>query len=431
MAWKFPTTISGSGMQVELGDGVDDLYVAAQVFIASTTGIAVYGTGSNHEVRVYGTVAALYDGIFLGSDSSDTGNRITIEKGARVDSISSDAVGFRGTDAEVTNRGTLTGYYGAYFDIYGAATIDSALFNAGTIEATDYGVYHIGGSETLIVSNTGLISSAKYAYYSTSAAIDKLTNTGNIIGTISLGDGADVFDSRGGTFKGVVDGGLGADKLYAGAGNNKLTGGGGNDILGGGAGADSLDGGADTDAATYFYSSAGVTVSLTTPSTNKGDAAGDTFVSIENINGSTFNDTLSGNSVANTIYGDKGNDVIRGYAGNDTLTGASGKDTFIFHTALNATTNVDKITDFSAVDDTIQLENGIFTALTATGALSAAAFRANGTGVAADSTDRIIYETDTGKIFYDRDGSGTSYDGVLFATLVNKPTITSLDFIVI
>lgn len=134
---------------------------------------------------------------------------------------------------------------------------------------------------------------------------------------------------------------------------------------------------------------------------------------------------------ANKISGDSGNDTIRGYAGNDTLTGASGKDVFIFDTALNDTTNVDKITDFSAADDTIQLQNSIFTALTATGALASSAFRANGTGNAGDSTDRIIYETDTGKLYYDRDGSGSSYDSVLFATLTTKPTITSADFVVI
>ena len=62
-------------------------------------------------------------------------------------------------------------------------------------------------------------------------------------------------------------------------------------------------------------------------------------------------------------------------------------------------------------DDTIQLENAIFTALTATGTLASAAFRANTTGLAGDSSDRIIYETDTGKLFYDADGkrSGCRY----------------------
>ncbi|WP_143523616.1 calcium-binding protein [Pararhizobium arenae] len=433
MAWRFPLSTSGSGRQIDLGDGFDDLYVAAQVFIASTDDDTVRGFGSNHDVRVYGTIASAFSAVFLGNEATDSGNRVFVEKGARVDCITvgqSAAVVIVGTEAEITNRGALTGYYGAYLDISGAGPVESTLSNSGVIEATNYAVYHTG-SETLTASNTGLITSADFAFFSNSTAIDKLTNTGTIVGKVTLGDGADIFDSRGGAFTGVADGGLGADKLYTGTGNNSLSGGAGNDILAGGAGADRLNGGADTDAVTYFYASAGVTVSLTSPSTNKGDAAGDTFLSIENISGSAFNDSLAGNSVANTIYGNSGNDVIRGYAGNDTLTGASGKDTFIFHTALNPTTNVDKITDFSAIDDTIQLENGIFTALTATGALSAAAFRANGTGVAADSTDRIVYETDTGKIFYDRDGSGTSYDGVLFATLVNKPTITSSDFVVI
>ena len=41
---------------------------------------------------------------------------------------------------------------------------------------------------------------------------------------------------------------------------------------------------------------------------------------IENLNGSTFNDSLRGNTGANTIWGGgSGNDTLNGGAGNDTL----------------------------------------------------------------------------------------------------------------
>jgi hypothetical protein len=60
--------------------------------------------------------------------------------------------------------------------------------------------------------------------------------------------------------------------------------------------------------------------------------------------------------------------------------GGSAADIFVFDSALNATTNVDQITDYNVTDDTIRLENAIFTALTTTGTLAAAAFVANTLG---------------------------------------------------
>ena len=171
-------------------------------------------------------------------------------------------------------------------------------------------------------------------------------------------------------------------------------------------------------------------VSLSNTAINTGDAQGDTFNSIENLTGSNFNDSVYGNSAANAINGGAGNDVIKGYAGNDTLTGGSGSDTFNFNTALNAATNVDTITDFNVAADTIQLDDAIFTVL-AVGTLAAAAFAANGTGLAGDSSDRIIYETDTGKLFYDRDGSGVSFDGIQFAKVSTGLSLTNADFMVI
>lgn len=403
-----------------------------QAYIGKGIQVGRISAGNNTSIIIDGTAASNFDTIFVGATSyTEIGATGSVYGGAS-------ALATTGDGGVVYNAGHM---FGQYYGIVHFTGLFSEIYNSGTITAGIKGgvnnnaaIDNRRASGDTYLENTGLIETklkGSFAYKSTGAVNDTILNNGAMIGKVSLGDGADTFDSRGGSVKGAIDGGLGADKLYAGAGNNTLSGGAGADSLGGGAGADKLDGGADTDSATYFYASAAVTVSLTTPSTNTGDAAGDTYVSIENISGSAFNDTLSGNAGANTIWGNGGNDVIRGFAGNDTLTGASGKDTFVFHTALNATTNVDKITDFSAVNDTIQLENAVFTALTATGALSAAAFRANATGLAADSTDRIVYETDTGKLFYDRDGSGVSYDGVLFATLVNKPAITNLDFIVI
>ena len=91
--------------------------------------------------------------------------------------------------------------------------------------------------------------------------------------------------------------------------------------------------------------------------------------------------------------------------------------------------NVDSILDFSVVSDTLQLENSVFTQLTTTGTLSASNFRADATGNAVDSNDYIVYETDTGKLFYDADGSGAGTK-LLIATLTANPVLTAADVFV-
>ncbi|GLK67892.1 beta strand repeat-containing protein [Hansschlegelia plantiphila] len=135
----------------------------------------------------------------------------------------------------------------------------------------------------------------------------------------------------------------------------------------------------------------------------------------------------TGNSLANTIAGNTGDNVLDGGKGTDRIAGGAGRDTFVFANALGAS-NVDVITDFKAADDTIRLENGVFTGLS-TGALASSAFYA---GTAAhDSSDRIIYDASTGALLFDRDGTGATYAAVRFATLENHAAISAADFTVV
>ena len=122
-----------------------------------------------------------------------------------------------------------------------------------------------------------------------------------------------------------------------------------------------------------------------------------------------------------------GNDTLNGGAGLDTLTGGAGNDYFVFNTALNASTNWDKVTDFNAAQDTMGLENAIFSRL-GTGTLNAANFHVGGS--AADADDYIIYDKTTGALSYDSDGSGAG-SAIHFATLTTRPTLTNADFIII
>ncbi len=147
-----------------------------------------------------------------------------------------------------------------------------------------------------------------------------------------------------------------------------------------------------------------------------------------NLTGNDAANTLIGNASINELEGNDGNDLIQGKLGNDILTGGTGNDTFRFDTALNGSTNVDSITDFAHLEDVIQLENSIFTKLTATGSLSNANFIA-GNGVAVDANDHILYNTTTGKLYYDADGNGAGA-AVQFATLIGQPTLTASDFVI-
>jgi serralysin len=168
--------------------------------------------------------------------------------------------------------------------------------------------------------------------------------------------------------------------------------------------------------------------SLANSAINTGYAAGDTYISIENLTGSGFNDVLNGNNSANVVNGAAGNDTIKGYNGNDVLTGGAGNDTFVFSTAPNAGANVETITDFSAPNDTIALDDFVFTAIGAPGVLAAGAFY---TGTAAhDSSDRIIYNAGTGALSYDADGT-SGVAAILIAILNAALGLTNADFAVI
>jgi Ca2+-binding RTX toxin-like protein len=139
----------------------------------------------------------------------------------------------------------------------------------------------------------------------------------------------DNYYIRDSTFADVMYGGKGADILNGYDGNDKLYGGEGEDVLNGGIGADILDGGADRDGVTYKESAGAVLVNLQDNIGKGFDAEGDTFTSIEDIEGSAHNDQLIGNDVSNRLFGRDGNDVIFGGGGNDYLIGDNGDDLLI------------------------------------------------------------------------------------------------------
>jgi Ca2+-binding RTX toxin-like protein len=124
----------------------------------------------------------------------------------------------------------------------------------------------------------------------------------------------------------TVNGTNGADSLSGTSAGDTINGLNGNDTLKGFGGADRLDGGNGIDNASYFNSAAGVGVNLVTGRGFGGDAEGDTLFNIENLVGSSFNDTLTGDDNNNELIGLEGNDILKGGGGADRLGGGTGDD---------------------------------------------------------------------------------------------------------
>jgi len=137
--------------------------------------------------------------------------------------------------------------------------------------------------------------------------------------------------------------------------------------------------------------------------------------------------SLKGGKAADVLKGGKGNDYLNGGLGNDKLTGGGGRDTFAFSTKLGSA-NVDWIVDFNHSDDTIRLSKTIFSKLQK-GSLSKDAFWIG--AKAHDGSDRIIYNKDTGALYYDADGSGTKYGAIKFAQLKAKTLLKADDFLIV
>jgi Ca2+-binding RTX toxin-like protein len=143
--------------------------------------------------------------------------------------------------------------------------------------------------------------------------------------TIVGGAGHDLI--YGGDNNDTLSGGVGFDTIFGGAGNDSLKGEDDFDTLDGGAGADQLDGGAGQDTASYSTATAAVTINLDNTAKSTGDAKGDSYIDIEIIHGSEYNDTFIGGDGSIDLFGWHGNDKMTGGAGKDDLDGGDGNDT--------------------------------------------------------------------------------------------------------
>lgn len=292
-----------------------------------------------------------------------------------------------------------------------------------------------GGTDT-VQTSLRTYTLEKYAENLTFTTGGKHSGFGNKSDNVMTGNsGAD--DLHGGAGNDTLYGNGGADQLfgndgndtlYGGAGADRLSGGDGNDVLDPGGGADTMMGGAGNDS--FFLRDFRQKI---IEGDNGGTDSVTSFISttlfdhVENLTLAGTNPLKgAGNALDNTITGNGASNI---------LTGGDGADSFVFNTKLNAASNVDRITDFTASDpdgivDRIVLDDAIFDELR-TGVLKPNVFyAAKGAKAAQTDAQHIIYDTGTGTLYYDADGAG-GRAGTAFAVLAHKPALDASDFLVI
>jgi Ca2+-binding RTX toxin-like protein len=313
---------------------------------------------------------------------SDAGFTSKVKFGIDANIVAGEGSGIRAAHvANVTNAGKISAS-DAGIDELGNGNFRISNLKAGLIEGQVFGIYvSSGGSHT--IANAGTIS-GDVAAINASSGIELVTNSGAILGTVFLGDGADTFVNFAKigqkTKHGVVDGfiglGDGDDRFFGGrfsetvvddAGKDTYKLGGGNDLYScilnfTGDLVDVVDGGKGSD--TYAAGDSGVLGAFinldkidhfgfaanTADDIERDPAnASDTVRNFENAIGTTGDDVIIGSSVSNELSGGLGMDSLTGLRGRDALTGGDSRDFFIFTSLKDSGSNQrtrDTITDF-------------------------------------------------------------------------------------
>jgi Ca2+-binding RTX toxin-like protein len=403
-------------------------------------------------VRAYGDPAltAIVDNGSLGDDSlTGTAFNDTLGGAGGVDTLSGragDDIYYVDNSAakvvEAANGGadtvnssvsfSLAGQYIETLRLTGAAAIDAVgnslanqLFGASGANILDGGA----GADTLAggagddsyrVDNAGdRVIEATSAGVDTVEASVSFSLVGQYVENLRL-TGAANLDATGNSLANQLFGNGGANVLNGREGADTMTGGAGDDTYyldnSGDQVVELANGGRDTIVAAFNYNLASL------PDVENLTLTGSSIV---NGYGNGLNNLMTGNSGINRLEGGTGGDTLDGGLGADVLLGGQGRDVFLFDTALGGA-NVDQLGDFLAADDKLYLKQDIFTGL-AKGALPAGAFVIGARALQAD--DHIVYDSATGELFYDPDGSGAAAQ-VKFAQLA-AGNLSAANFVVV
>jgi serralysin len=428
------------------------------------------GTGDDWYF-VHRTGDSLVELVGEGNDRLVAGVSYTLSAGREIETLTTlDAAGTTAIDLTGNAFGqVILGNAGANVlsggggsdTLLGLAGNDSLVGNADAASTLQGGT----GDDWYFVFRTGdsLVELAGEGNDRLFAGVNYTLSAGQAIETLSTLDAASTtaINLTGNELSQVIFGNAGANVLSSGGGADTLLGLGGNDTLVGSAGAAStLQGGTGDD--WYFVLRTGdslvelagqgsdrlfagvdytLSASQAIETLSTLDGAGTTAI---NLAGNELDQLIIGNAGANVLSGGGGTDTLLGLGGNDILLGGdgddqlagglgadrldggAGADLLVFSDALGGG-NVDSVTGFTSGQDRLFLDNDVFTGLSA-GGLAAGAF-ATGT-TAADADDRIVYDSTSGSLWFDADGSGAGA-AMLFATLTPGTTLAAADIVVV
>lgn len=436
---------AGTGADTMVGGAGSDSYVVMDSGDRVVETDAVRGTGGTDLVYsllgTYTLPANVEDGwIFTPAAANLTGNGLAnlivagngnnrIDGGAGIDTVRYQEVDDLGVTVRLsTEAAQATGSSGtdtliSIENLIGTASADRLSGNAGanrleggsgndTLDGLAGADRMIGGdgSDLYVVREAGDLVIEAAGADSGRDTVNSLASSYTLPDNVEVGRIATAADVH-------LTGNALANRLYSGAGSNNI------------------DGGAGTDVVDYSFATAGVRVNLSSSSVqNTWGAGADQLIRIEGVRGSAYHDNLVGSRGANTLQGQGGDDLLSGGLGNDVLSGGAGLDHFRFHTQPDPISNIDRITDWSSVQDTIELDNAVFTAFASDGAIAAAAFRVwTLEDRTLDSSDRIIFDRFAGGLYYDPDGSGTAPLRKIAQLdwLLEPPTMSASDIVIV
>ena len=394
----------------DVGEGTDTIFSSIDYALPGNVenltlsgGASITGQGNNLANVIQGNLAA---NLLLGGGGNDTlqgnGGNDTLDGGVGADAMQGGA----GDDVYLVDN-----------------VLDSATegFNQGIDTVKSTVSFHLTANvENLTLMGAGAIN-----------------GTGNALANTITGNGA---DNR-------IDGGLGADLMNGGGGDDTYV----VDNIGDHA-FDVAGGGVDLVKSSVSFSLSFYIENLTLTGSADIDGTGNGLANVligngganvlkgangndqltglagdDTLLGGLGDDALYGGGSADVLGGGDGNDILSGGLGDDFMTGGAGNDAFVFDTALSGA-NVDRVADFASGADHLQLSSTIFLAAGPEGTLGVDAFFA---GTAAhDASDRIIYDSASGKIYYDADGTGAGAK-ILFAQVDPGQVLANTDFTIV
>ncbi|MEH2215005.1 beta strand repeat-containing protein, partial [Nostoc sp.] len=417
------------------GGGINSTFNATTNIGSITAGTNRVSYKSIERLNISGTF--LNDNI-VGNDSNDTlsggdGGNDTINGGI-------------GEDLLTVRFGNPTRGITTTFN----ATTNIGLITAGTEDRVSY-----KNIEQLNISGTSLNDNIVGSNGNdTLSAGDELYSNYGGNDTLNGGAGNDYLSAKFSDGNNLVDGGDGNDTLFAYGeyndyqGNFSLFAISGNNTFNGGAGDDNLvinyssgnnllngDNGNDTltvSGSASLYSLYEV-YTVSGNNTLNGGAGNDRLIvdyslGANLLSGGDGNDTLtaSGASGNNALIGGNGNDYLTGGNGNDSLVGGTGPDTFAFNSYNEG---VDSIYNFNATNEIIQVSAASFGGGLSIGTLETSQFTI-GTSATAIA-QRFIYNSATGGLFFDQDGSASGFTQVKFAQLSAGLSLTENNFVLV